>query len=130
REGYRAAARVAGMIASTRVASSLTHMPVLQGTGLVGSLSNADLDRAINAGCVVFSRSQGKQIQIEYGINTYITQDTNHDAGWHKIRRVRTRDQLIDRIAQALDPVVGNVTNSADGRATLTMLGQQVVNAM
>lgn len=129
-EGYRAAARVGGMIAAAQLTDSLTHAVVAGALSLVGGLSNYDIEQSINSGCLVFSRNSSRQVQIEYGINTYITPDANHDTGWHKIRRVRTRDNLVDRIAASYDPLIGRIQNSDDGRNTLIAVAQGIVNTM
>ncbi len=130
REGYRAAARVAGMVAGAEVTDSLTHAVVSGATELVGALTNAQVEQAITSGALVFTRNANKQVQIEYGINTLVTPSADQDAGWKKIRRVRTRDDLMDRIVAVTDPLIGKVNNSPDGRATLIAAMQGVVNSM
>lgn len=129
-EGYRAAARVAGMIAAAAITDSLTHSVVSGATDLVGALSNSDIEASIQAGAIVFTFNTAKQVQIEYGINTYITPDANHDAGWKKIRRVSTRDYLMSEIVATWDPLVGKVNNNPVGRATLIAAAQGVVNQL
>jgi len=79
---------------------------------------------------LVFTMSAQKQVHIEYGINTFVTPDADHDAGWKKIRRVKTRDNLIDRITATWDPLIGKVNNNADGRATLIAAAQGIINQM
>lgn len=130
REGYKAAARVAGMIAAADITDSLTHAVVRNATELVGALTNAEIEQAIQSGALVFTVNAQKQVQIEYGITTFVTPDADHDAGWKKIRRVRTRDNLIDRITQTWDPLIGKINNSPDGRATLIAAAQGVINKM
>ncbi len=130
REGYRAAARVAGMIAAANITESLTHAVVKGATEIVGALTNAEIEQAIQSGALVFTMSAQKQVQIEYGINTFITPTADMDAGWKKIRRVRTRDNLMDRIAAIWDPLIGKINNSPDGRATLIAAAQGVINKM
>jgi len=130
REGYKAAARVAGMIAAASITESLTHAVVKGATELVGALTNAEVEQAIQSGALVFTMSAQKQVQIEYGINTFVTPTADMDAGWKKIRRVRTRDNLMDRIAAIWDPLVGKINNSPDGRATLIAAAQGVINKM
>lgn len=129
-EGHLAAARVGGMVAAAQLTESLTHAVVIGATSLIGGLSNYDIEQSINSGALVFSRNSSRQVQIEYGINTYITPDAYHDPGWHKIRRVRTRDNLIDRISASYDPLIGRIQNSEDGRGTLIAVAQGVINTM
>ena len=70
REGYKAAARVAGMTAAAQITESLTHYVVRGATELVGALTNAEIEQAINSGALVFTMSAQKQVHIEYGTNT------------------------------------------------------------
>ncbi len=130
REGYKAAARVAGMVAAAQITESLTHYVVRGATELAGALTNAEIEQAINSGALVFTMSAQKQVHIEYGINTFVTITADMDAGWKKIRRVRTRDNLMDRIAATWDPLVGKINNSPDGRATLIAAAQGIINKM
>ncbi len=130
REGYQAAARVAGMIAAAQITESLTHYVVRGATEIVGALTNVEVEQAIQSGALVFSMSAQKQVHIEYGINTFVTVTDDMDAGWKKIRRVKTRDNLMDRIAATWDPLIGKINNSPDGRATLTASAQGIINRM
>jgi len=130
REGYKAAARVAGMTAAAQITESLTHYVVRGATELIGALTNAEIEQAINSGALIFTMSAQKQVHIEYGINTFITVTADMDAGWKKIRRVRTRDNLMDRIAATWDPLIGKINNSPDGRATLIASAQGIINRM
>jgi len=130
REGYKAAARVAGMVASAQITESLTHYVVRGAAELAGALTNAEIEQAINSGALVFTMSAQKQVHIEYGINTFVTPTADMDAGWKKIRRVRTRDNLMDRIAGTWDPLIGKINNSPDGRATLIAAAQGIINRM
>lgn len=130
REGYRAAALVAGIIASEPVTASFTHYVAPRTTEVVGLLTNAEIERAIKSGALVFTTNASKQVQIEYGINTLVTLAADQDAGWKKIRRMRTRDNLIERCVAITDPLIGKVTNSPDGRAALIAAMQGVVDAM
>ncbi len=130
REGYKAAARVAGMIAAANITESLTHAVVKGATELVGALTNAEIEQAIQSGALVFTMSAQKQVQIEYGINTFVTVTADMDAGWKKIRRVRTRDSLMDRIVATWEPLIGKINNNPDGRATLIAAAQGIINRM
>jgi hypothetical protein len=129
-EGHLAAARLAGMIAGSPVTGSLTHAVVSGAVSLVGGLSNTDIETAIKAGCLVFTVNASGQVQVEYGINTLVTLSADQDAGWRKIRRVRTRDNLVARVDATVEPLIGKVNNSPDGRATIVAAGQRVIDAM
>lgn len=129
-EGWQTTGRIGGMIARTPVTASITHQVIPTGTALVGGLTNAQIEAAIGSGMLVFTLNRAKQVQVEYGITTLVTLDGDQDAGWRKIRRVRTRDNLVERIVALWDPLIGQVSNSPDGRATLQAAAQGVVNAM
>ena len=113
-DGYKAAARVAGMVAAASITDSLTHAVVQGATGIEGALTNAEIEQAIQSGALVFSMSAQKQVHIESGITTFVTPTADMDAGWKKIRRMKTRDNLIERIVAAWDPLIGKINN--DGR--------------
>lgn len=130
REGYKSAARVAGMIAAADITDSLTHAIVANATEVVGGLTNAQVEQAIQSGALVFTMNANKQVQVEYGITTFVTPTADMDAGWKKIRRVKTRDNLMARIAGTWDPLIGKINNSPDGRATLIAAAQGIINQM
>lgn len=129
-EGYKAAARVAGMIAGSSITSRLTHAAVTSAVDLVGGLTNGEIETAITSGALVFTLSASGQVQIEYGITTLVTPNADQDDGWKKIRRVRTRDNLIDRIVATVDPLIGRVNNNAAGRATILAAINKIIAQM
>lgn len=129
-EGYEAAARVAGMIASAPVTASMTHAVVDGATALVGSLTGLEIEQAIGSGALVFTRNAAREVQIEYGITTLVTPGLEQDDGWKKIRRVRTRDELIAQIVADSDVLIGKVNNDATGRALLQAKMQGAVNRL
>lgn len=127
-EGMNAAARVAGMVAGAAITESLTHAVLSDATGLVGAQTNAEIEQSIRSAALVFTLSSRRQIQVEYGITTFNVPNLDYDAGWMKIRRVRTRDNLMDRVVMAWEPLIGKVNNNPDGRATLMAVAQGVIN--
>lgn len=129
-DGFEAAARVAGMIASAPVTGSLTHAVVDGATELVGGMTSLEVEQAIGSGVLVFTRNAARQVQIEYGITTLVTPGPEQDAGWKKIRRVRTRDELISQIVADSDPLIGRVNNDSTGRALLQAKMQGAVNRL
>lgn len=129
-EGYLAAARIAGMIAAIEASDSLTHKSILNATSLVESMTNSQIIKAIKNGCLVISTSASKQVRIEKAINTLVTLTADKDAGWKKIRRVKTRYEVMYRIDKSIDALVGNINNDDDGRAAIIAAGQGVLDAM
>lgn len=129
-DGFEAAFRVAGLIAGAALTESLTHKVVTGATDIVGPLTATEIESAITNGALVFSRNARREVQVEYGITTLVTPGGNLDAGWSKIRRVRTRDELMTRVAQATDALVGRVNNDANGRAQIRAAIQGEVNTL
>ena len=129
-EGYLAAARIAGMIAASDSNESLTHAVIAGAVQLNEALTNAQIKRALKSGCLVLSMSKSRQIWIEKAINTLVNLAENQDAGWKKIRRVKTRYELMDRVESAIEQMIGTVDNDADGRAAIIAAAQRVVDAM
>lgn len=129
-EGTKAAARVAGEILRTPYNSSLTHHVIQGATDVVGPLTNTEIVEAINSGMIVFTKNANGQVQIEYGITTFTTPNEQYDEGWKKIRRVRTRDELINRVVLNTDPLIGRLNNDENGRATIVSIINRVINEM
>lgn len=129
-EGYRAAARVAGLLASTNYTASLTHAVVPSAASVVGGLTYDDVVKAVNAGAVVFTLNASSQVQVEYGVTTLVTTNAALDAGWKKIRRVRERFMLLDRCASALEQMVGTVNNDPEGRTLMMAQITRVIEQM
>lgn len=129
-EGHLAAARIAGMIAAIASNDSLTHKSILNATTLVESMTNSQIVKAIKNGCLVISTSFVKQIRIEKAINTLVTATADKDEGWKKIRRLKTRYEVMYRIDEAVDALVGSINNDDNGRAAIIAAGQGVLDAM
>lgn len=129
-EGYKAAARIGGMICSGSSATSLTHTVISGAAKLHEGLTNAQIKKALRTGCLVLSMSKNRQVQIEKAINTLVTLGPNQDEGWKKIRRVKERFELMDRVDTLLEPLIGTVDNDTDGRAAVIATAQRVVDAM
>lgn len=129
-DGYRTAARIAGMIGSVSAGSSLTHTVISGFSELKEKLTNTEMISAEKRGCIVLSYNKAKQVWIDNAINTLITPADNQDDGWKKIRRVKTRYELIRRINTMADDLVGKVDNDKNGRATVISQIQGVGDSM
>ena len=129
-EGWRAAARIAGMVCHCPANQSLTHSTITAAAQLNEVLTNAQIKQALRSGCMVFTLNKSKQVWIERAINTLITLTQNQDAGWKKIRRVKERFEVMRRIDETLDPMIGKVDNDEDGRASVIAAAQRVCDAM
>ena len=79
---------------------------------------------------IVLSTNTTGQIWIDSAINTLVTPSDNQDDGWKKIRRTKTRYELITRCNDQADSLIGKVDNDTNGRATVVSQLQGIVNAM
>ncbi len=129
-DGYQTAARIAGMIGAVSSASSLTHTVINGFTEILEMLTNTEIIDAEKKGCLVLTYNKSKQVWIDNAINTLITTADNQDEGWKKIRRVKTRFELIRRINNTADDLIGKVDNDTNGRATVISQLQGVGDSM
>jgi len=128
-EGFEAAAVVAALVAYTPSNESLTHTVIAGATEVVDPLTNAKIIECLQNGCLIFTESSSGSIWIEQGINTLVTLG-NKDAGWKKIRRTKTRYELITRINQNCEPIIGAVNNDSNGRQTVIAIANGVIAQM
>ncbi len=129
-DGYQTAARIAGMIGAAAANCSLTHNVISGFSGLLEKLTNTDMVAAEKQGCIVLSYNQANQVWIDNAINTLVTPADNQDDGWKKIRRVKTRFELIRRINTVVENLIGKLDNDTNGRATVISQIQGVGDAM
>lgn len=129
-DGYEAAAIVAGMIAATPSNDSIVHATVNGMTDIGETLTDAQHIQAIQHGCVMFSQALDGSVWVESGVTTLIHPNVNQDDGWKKIRRVKVRQEAMDRIDRTLDPLTGRLDNDDDGIANVIKLGTDVLDAM
>jgi Phage tail sheath protein subtilisin-like domain/Phage tail sheath C-terminal domain len=130
KDGWVVSGRLAGMIAATPFNRAITNVPVQGATSVIRELTPDQKTQAILAGAGFFSTSPTGQVRVHYGITTFITETGDLDLGWSKIRRVRTRDYLLNRIDLTWDAKLGQVDNDDNGRAALLSDAQGVVNEM
>ncbi|WP_060210314.1 phage tail sheath protein [Sporosarcina koreensis] len=129
--GATAAARVLGEFISGSYKSSLTGRIITGGVGIEGELTASQYDEAARNGMMVFSLNADGIPQIDYGINTLVSLGEDEDEGWKKLRRVRTRYELIDRITTQISRAMSNnVDNSPDGRQFLITLANGEIGQM
>lgn len=129
-DGYQTAARIAGMIGAVAANSSLTHTVINGFSEALERLANTDIIAAEKKGCIVLSYNKAGQVWIDNAINTLITPADNQDDGWKKIRRVKSRFELIRRINNTTDDLIGKVDNDTNGRATVISQIQGVGDSM
>ena len=131
KDGVLAICRLAGEIAKTPSNAGITHAVIDEATDLCETLTFAQYTAAIAAGALMLSKSSEGAIWYDSGINTLtIPEPGTQDKGWKKIKRVKTRFELIDRLDRALNPKVGRVSADSDGIADIIQTGQRVLDAM
>lgn len=128
-EGFNAAAVIAGLIAYTPANQSLTHVGISGATEIIDPLTNAKIVECLQSGALIFTEASNGAIWVEQGINT-LTVLGSKDAGWKKIRRTKTRFELITRINQNVEPIIGAVDNDSNGRATVIAIANGVISQM
>lgn len=129
-DGWRTAARIGGMIAACETNAAITHSVITDALELAENLSNGQIIRAEQKGCLVLSLNAENQVQVDAAINTLITAGTDMDDGWKKIRRTKCRFELMDRINRTCDKLVGFLNNDVNGRTTVVAAMQKVINEM
>lgn len=129
-DGMDAAAYLAGLIAYLPASDSITNKAIDGATEVVGALTNTQIIECLQSGALLFSVSASGRIRIEQGINTLVTLRDGQDAGWKKIRRTKTRHELITRINENTEKIPGGVNNDSNGHNTIIAIGNGVINDM
>lgn len=129
-EGWRAAARVAGLIAGTPSNESITHRAITGAVECTELLTNNQHERAIRAGALMFSVSAANTVWVEQGVNTLVLPTAKEDEGWKKIKRTKVRFELFQRLNDTVEPLVGRVNNDPDGRMTVVQVSNGVCQTM
>lgn len=96
-----------------------THAVITGAASLNESLKNAVIKKALKAGCLVLSLSKSRQVWIDKAINTLTVLSADQDKGWKKIRRMKTRFELEDRVDATIENLGTSLDNDDDGRATV-----------
>lgn len=129
-DGFNAAAVVAGLVAYLPASDSPTHKTIPGASEIVGALTNTQIIECLNSGAIVFTVSATGAVWIEQGINTLTVLTADQDAGWKKIRRTKCRFELIQRILENTEGIIGNVGNDTNGRQTFIAIANGVINQM
>ena len=131
KDGVMGICYTAGVIASTPSNQGITHKVITGATDLCESLTYSQYEDAILAGMLMVSLSPDGSVWYDSGINTLVNiTDSNMDDGWKKIRRVKVRFELLDRLDRVLAPKVGRVSADSDGVSDVIQSGQRVLNLM
>lgn len=129
-DGYKTAAKIAGMISGTSCKYSLTHTVLSNITAMNELLSESEIKNGELSGCLVLTLNATRQVWIDAAITTLVTLAANQDSGWKKIRRTKTRFELLTRANTTVDQMVGKVDNDAAGRIAIMDAIRDVGEAM
>ena len=129
-DGFRAAARIAGMIAYIPANQSITHNVISTASRPAEMLTNSQFEQSIDKGMITFAQSPSGNVWIESGINTLVALTGEDDEGWKKIKRTKIRFEVMDRVNDSVAPLIGTINNDEDGRATVIQTVKGVLNAM
>ena len=128
--GYKAAARIAGMIAGCESNASITHLVISGAFKPLEDLTNGQMIQAEQSGCLVLSPNEDGQVWVDNAINTLVTLNNDQDAGWRKIRRTKCRFELMSRVNRTVDKLIGRLNNDAAGRATVLTAMTTIIREM
>ena len=128
--GYQVAAYIAGLIAAKPSNESIMHTVISQYTDLNDRYTPSEIEDAEASGGLVLDVNRNNEVWIDNSITTLVTPGENQDEGWKKIRRTKTRYELLYRGNQAADDIAGKVDNDNNGRMTIMAAIQKVGDAM
>lgn len=125
------AARVAGIVTSSSYKTGATFANIDGSVELIGEPTNAEYGEANENGLMTLSYDPDGMVQIERGINTLVSLAEDEDAGWKKIRRVKTRFYLIEDVLYKIDQIMrAGADNSEDTRAFICQQGDSTIQQM
>lgn len=125
------AARIAGLVTSSSYKTGATFGLIDGSVELIGEPTPAEYGEANENGLMTLSYDPDGMVQIERGINTLVSLGEDEDAGWKKIRRVKTRFFLIEDVLYKIDKKMrAGVDNSEDVRAFICQLGDSSIAQM
>ena len=129
-DGAEAIGYAAGAIAATPSNKSIVHSTISGAVDITEKLENSDYDDAIINGLLLLSIGPNGEIWFDSGINTLTNLNEDQDEGWKKIKRVKIRHELFDRMDQVIEPKSGKVNCNTDGISYIIQCGNDVINAM
>lgn len=118
-DSYETAAKICGLVSGTSCKYSLTHTVLSGITQLNERLKESEIVAAETSGGLVLTENSAMQVWIDSAITTLVTPAPNQDAGWKKIRRTKTRFELLTRCNNTVDDYVGQVDNDPVGRPAI-----------
>lgn len=127
--GYKLAAYTTGLIVGTKSTQAITHQ-VVDFSDIKEVLTDAQIKKALKSGCIVYTKNLKGEVWVEKGINTLVNPGSDLDEGWRKIKRVRVRHELMERIDINTEDIIGKVNNDTAGRSVFITRAQAVIDDM
>lgn len=129
-EGAKAVCYTAGLVSATPSNKSIVHSIIAEATDIVDNYTNKEYEQAIENGLLLLSVSTDGQIWYDSGINTLKELSGLQDEGWKKIKRVKVRNELLNRLDRVMSTKVGRVSCDKDGIADVLQGGIGVIDEM
>lgn len=129
-DGYLAAARLGGMVSAIPSNQNLTHAVITNAVTPLELLTNSQLENAIRNGMLALSVSSQGAVQIDAAVNTLNNPTDNEDEGWKKIKRCKIRNEMMTRISDTVEGLIGKLNNNADGQAFVQQTILSLLNVM
>lgn len=129
-EGYRCIDRIAGMAAAVPANESLVHRTIPGAVSLAENLTNSQYETAYTSGMVAISQAADGTVWLDNAVTTLVSPGADQDDGWKKVKRVKTRLELMDRIDRRLAPMIGQVNCTSDGISLVVQAAQDICNTM
>lgn len=129
-DGYRSVARIAGLISAAPYTDAITNLVVPSAARVHGDLNTSDLTQAKFSGMLTLRYNASGLPVVTQGITSLVTPAPNQDDGWKKIRRVRQRYDLINRVVLATDPLIGRIPNDDVGQQIVMGIIREVMGQM
>lgn len=129
-DGYKAICVTAGVVAAKPASAGIVHTVPHDAVDTMESLTNDQYVEAIENGMLLISKDSQGNVWYDSGVNTLNSLQDNQDMGWKKIRRVKTRFEIMDRIDRAVSPRIGRINTDNDGVAEVIQTAQGILNEM
>lgn len=107
-DGYMFAAQIGAMISAIPANRGITFKQITGAAKMIGSYTNDEYLLCNQTGLTTITLSDRDEIVIEKGLTSLQTlKEGIDDAGWKKIKRVKTRNSIMFQIGQYLTGYVG-----------------------
>lgn len=121
----QATAWVTGATCGADHVTSNTYKVVEGATGVVGELTNEEINEAIKAGKFVFTTDDEGNVIVEYDINSLVHPDDSQDDSYKKNRVIRVFDSFANTLKRTFPP--NKFDNDPDGWDVMEGFGKTIL---